>query len=476
MKLSKNALVLAALLSAGSPASVLGAPSTSLSAIGAADGPISTWSSWLTSKVVATLLPARRPTSGSGQKTLRFRKSIHKGVFDYPNLVAWAHHDDNDPGSSQSHTIKTVKQVVTRARDPKAYLAARGQSLEDAQCATAEMLDWHDIEVDAPDVSDRSTLLALAKMTAQAYENSTETWEGYGGFNLSESFGWIEDGIRGHLFTTEDNSTVVVALKGTSAQFLPGGGDTAKRDKANDNLFFSCCCARVSWTWTPVCDCYKGSGTNCGQTCLERALVEKSFYYPAATDLYNNVSYLYPDSQIWITGHSLGGALSSLIGMTFGVPTVTFEAPGERMAAMRLHLPMPPAKDPKDSPVSALPITHVYHNADPLAIGSCTGPLSPCGQFGYAMESKCHAGKSIVYDTVGQLGWSSSLLSHRIVTLTDDILTEDWDKRVKKEGKNTRLASKGWKWPWRRGDDEGDDEEKLGAVPPRRSEDKCVGK
>ena len=146
------------------------------------------------------------------------------------------------------------------------------------------------------------------------------------------------------------------------------------------------------------------------------------------------------------------------------------------MAAMRLHLPMPPAKDPKDSPVSALPITHVYHNADPLAIGSCTGPLSPCGQFGYAMESKCHAGKSIVYDTVGQLGWSSSLLSHRIVTLTDDILTEDWDKRVKKEGKNTRLAIKGWNWPWRRGADEGDEEEKLGAVPPRRSEDKCVGK
>jgi lipase ATG15 len=40
-------------------------------------------------------------------------------------------------------------------------------------------------------------------------------------------------------------------------------------------------------------------------------------------------------------GHSLGGALSSLIGATFGAPVVTFEAPSERMAARRLHLPPP---------------------------------------------------------------------------------------------------------------------------------------
>ena len=34
-------------------------------------------------------------------------------------------------------------------------------------------------------------------------------------------------------------------------------------------------------------------------------------------------------------------ALASLLGTTFGLPAVAFEAPGERLAAERLHLPLP---------------------------------------------------------------------------------------------------------------------------------------
>lgn len=50
---------------------------------------------------------------------------------------------------------------------------------------------------------------------------------------------------------------------------------------------------------------------------------------------------MYPDSNIWIIGHSLGGALAGLLGVTYGAPVIAFEAPGERMAASRLHLPSP---------------------------------------------------------------------------------------------------------------------------------------
>lgn len=58
-------------------------------------------------------------------------------------------------------------------------------------------------------------------------------------------------------------------------------------------------------------------------------------------NLYYNLTYLYPESNIWIIGHSLGGALASLLGVTFGVPVVAIESPGEKMAAGRLHLPSP---------------------------------------------------------------------------------------------------------------------------------------
>lgn len=42
------------------------------------------------------------------------------------------------------------------------------------------------------------------------------------------------DGFRGHVFVSEDNTTVVISIKGTSAGWLVGGsGPTSKKDKLN---------------------------------------------------------------------------------------------------------------------------------------------------------------------------------------------------------------------------------------------------
>jgi lipase ATG15 len=97
-------------------------------------------------------------------------------------------------------------------------------------------------------------------------------------------FGWEPDadGFRGHVFTTPDNSTIVLSIKGTSAGFLGGGGPTTGKDKLNDNLLFSCCCAKVDWSWTPVCDCHRG-GWKCSQDCLEYSLVTESIFYQTGT-------------------------------------------------------------------------------------------------------------------------------------------------------------------------------------------------
>jgi hypothetical protein len=97
----------------------------------------------------------------------------------------------------------------------------------------------------------------------------------------SYPFGWEPDadGFRGQIFVSDDESTVIVSVKGTSALWpVGGGGPTKRKDKLNNNLLFSCCCARVGPTWSGVCDCHTG-GYTCDQDCLERSLIDESLFY-----------------------------------------------------------------------------------------------------------------------------------------------------------------------------------------------------
>jgi lipase ATG15 len=73
---------------------------------------------------------------------------------------------------------------------------------------------------------------------------------------------------------------------------------------------FSCCCAKVDSTWKPICDCYKGKKGGksvCDNSCISKAVNFKHSYFNMARQVYNQVRALYPESQIWFVGHSLGG-------------------------------------------------------------------------------------------------------------------------------------------------------------------------
>jgi lipase ATG15 len=280
--------------------------------------------------------------------------------------------------------------------------------------------DWIDDPVLVPDVTHRGTILTLASMASDAYVDIpfTGDWTNVSDpWNESLGMGWMEDGVRGHVFTDQDSSIAVIAIKGTSAAIFDSGGDTAPKDKVNDNLLFSCCCARISYLWNTVCDCYTGDSYTCDVECLEHQLYNEDRYYKAVLDIYRNVTAMYPDANIWVTGHSLGGSLAALLGRTYGVPAVGFEAPGELLATRRLHLPQPPGVPRWDDH-----IWHFGHTADPVFMGVCNGAGSACWIAGYAMETQCHSGLQCVYDVVEDKGWHVSMVNHRIHVVIDDVI------------------------------------------------------
>ncbi|KAI4159398.1 MAG: hypothetical protein L6R39_000376 [Caloplaca ligustica] len=262
-------------------------------------------------------------------------------------------------------------------------------------------------------------------MAGNAYdqEPGTGQWEDVSpAFNYSDSFGWEGDGLRGHIFADQGNQTIVVALKGTTPAVFDGAGSTTK-DKINDNLFFSCCCAQGGhYLWRQVCDC-SSSAFTCNQTCLIQALRRENRYYQAATELYGNVTELYPNSNIWLSGHSLGGSVSSMLGLTFGLPVTTFEAPGEALAAARLGLPVPPNNGHPGAPQTRqnTGAYHFGHTADPIFMGTCNSATSGCTLGGYAMETQCHTGNVCIYDTVKDKNWRVSISWHKIRSVISDV-------------------------------------------------------
>ena len=277
----------------------------------------------------------------------------------------------------------------------------------------------NDKDVIVPDVSDKDTILNLAKIAQNAYVRDPHTgdWQNVTDTDGHEAFGWDDDYIRGHIFKNDLNKLIIISIKGTSSAGLPGTGgeqDTIENDKYNDNLLFSCCCARVTYLWTPVCDCYLDSYT-CDEMCLETNIRNNSHYYKSSCQLYRTVANKYPEYTLWTVGHSLGGSLASLLARTYGLVGVAFEAPGELLPSQRLHLPLP-----NDSNFDY--IWHVGNNADPIYMGTCNGASSSCNLAGYAMESKCHTGWEITYDTIKELKWGVDIRKHRIKTVIDKVI------------------------------------------------------
>ena len=171
-----------------------------------------------------------------------------------------------------------------------------------------------------------------------------------------------------------------------------------------------------------MCDCALGTYT-ANETCLEQELRGKDRYYTAALELYSNVTELYPNSTIWITGHSLGGAVGSLLGLTFSLPTVTFESPPDKLPATRLGLLRESNSSAgHDDDSDYIGPYHFGNTADPVYMGTCNGAFASCSIGGFAFESQCHAGVRCVYDTVNDFQWRQKIQHHSIAGVVQDVI------------------------------------------------------
>ncbi|KAI9790419.1 MAG: putative lipase atg15 [Piccolia ochrophora] len=379
--------------------------------------------------------PETHPQDSPSEHEFKLRHIFHHGTRLHPKLhkrmdVAqdtslWISAEDAPREVATSLSARSQPIKIQRLRDRRQSTVepmlhrARRRGIPDPLPPS----EWSVDEIPGPNVTDKETILTFAKMAGNAYvvEPGTGEWRDVeGGFNYSQSFGWDMDGLRGHIYTDETNSTVVIGLKGTSPAVFDRV-ETETNDKLNDNLFFSCCCAEGGqYLWKRVCDCYSTTYT-CNQTCLVTALRAENRYYRAALDLYANVTHIYPTSHVWLAGHSLGGSVSSLLGMTFGLPVITFEAPPEALAATRLGLPLPPdSYSPQSRQHTGA--YHFGHTADPIYMGTCNGVTSACSIGGYAMESECHTGSRCVYDVVEDKGWRVGVGTHRIQSVIKDVI------------------------------------------------------
>ena len=341
------------------------------------------------------------------------------------SVISKRDEDDNEssigPFTVQSLSTKIQRLIDRKVSDIEPLLASAryfGSPPELPDTA------WTVDEVSGPNATDRHTVINFALMAANAYNedrNDPEWEDAHDPFNHSSRFGWLGDSLRGHVFADETNSTIVLSIKGTSPALFDGA-ETTTNDKENDNLFFGCCCGQGGqYLWLKVCDCMSSAYT-CNKSCLVKALKAKNRYYYQALELYGNVTELYPDAQIWLTGHSLGGSTASLLGLTFGVPVITFEAPGEALPAARLGLPMPPGNVPGAHQKRAYTgAYHFGHTADPIFMGTCNSATSGCTLAFYSMESQCHTGRRCVWDTVGDKKWRVSVANHRIRLSISDV-------------------------------------------------------
>jgi lipase ATG15 len=133
------------------------------------------------------LLDSPRPDLMLEALSIRTRPTIiRRPRIKPPSIISWA-------------------LSAQRARNPSIY-AHRNTSNTWQAPSYDDHEGWEDVEVPAPDITDRQTLIAMAKMASNAYTTPDVDgeWWPLGDWNSTIPFGWEKDadGLRGHVVSS----------------------------------------------------------------------------------------------------------------------------------------------------------------------------------------------------------------------------------------------------------------------------------
>ena len=172
------------------------------------------------------------PAPAPAEHDFTLRHLFHHGAYLHPKLhrrldvrpqdSIWMLDDDKlDKNPQRSFHLRSWGETIQRLADRRFEVvdALMSSARLSGYSTETEASAWTMDEVSAPNVTDKTTVLSLAIMAANAYVEvpGTENWEDvHAGFNVTDDFGWQNDGLRGHIFADEGNKTIVIALKGTT--------------------------------------------------------------------------------------------------------------------------------------------------------------------------------------------------------------------------------------------------------------------
>lgn len=261
----------------------------------------------------------------------------------------------------------------------------------------------------------------LLKMSHNAYLIPTDSkWYNTSLYNYYD-IRLDNDSLQGYVFYNDYVN--VIALKGTTISWLLDDKDnkavckkqsefefeafsSISNDKFNDNLIMACCFHQQSNLFKNICE-FNEKKFKCSNTCYQDSIHYNHTYFELGKTIIDSIKtnplFQFDTRDTLFTGHSLGGTVSTLLGIYYDKTVVTFQSPGE-LHYIRKSMLFDLNKVHSDK------IFHIQHTSDPIPKGDC-GRL--CSYFGYHIHTKCHIGNTCIYDSKNKLNISDSIFTHR---------------------------------------------------------------